>query len=238
MRKLLCIICLLIVAAATAQEQVRYRRFSIGLGYSPDFNYRQLDYTSSVKWAADVRNDREIPRLGHTAGLHLRWRWADRLTIESGLLYSDKGYRTRKQPLQWAGPDVSYPVSSRVVYRYQTFDIPLKARYYFTTGRWKYYLSAGLIMSRMIGCRKVLFSYFADGSSSRHRNLQDMGYAEFFFSGTVGAGTEYALSKKFTVYAGPSYRQAFSSLLVDNDAREYLYSIGLDMGVVMQFRKR
>lgn len=238
MKQLCLFVCMLWSVTVSAQEQVRFRRFSMALSYSPDFSYRQLKYSASDRWASDRRNDREQPRLGHTAGISMRWRWTERLTVESGVLYSDKGYRTGKEPLQWTSPDPSYPVSTRIVFRYETLDIPLKLHYYFTTGRWKYYASAGVIMSNVMGSKAVLYSYFRDGSSSKQTDKRNLGYADAYFSGVVGAGVQYTLAGKWAVYAEPQYRQAFTSLLIDDRAKEYLYSVGLNMGVVMQFRKR
>jgi hypothetical protein len=88
-------------------------------------------------------------------------------------------------------------------------------------------LSAGVFLSKKT---KVIATY-AGGDDAVHASSKQVGYARFNLSATIGAGIDYRLSKRFTVRAEPFYQRSLTSIVVDNSAREYLYSFGVTTGV-------
>jgi hypothetical protein len=102
MNRIFFLIVILLSNSAFGQDKVagKNRRFFIGVNFSPDYCYRSLskniDSISNSKWnyAKNIEDSVEIPKLGYTAGINFGYQIKSWLSIETGLQYSDKGYKT------------------------------------------------------------------------------------------------------------------------------------------------
>ncbi len=133
--RIITIILILIAFSGYGQtsDVVSAKKISLGLIFSPDYCYRVLN-SESRQVVVDVRNSGELPRLGFTAGLSLLLNPWKRVSVETGLLYSDKGMKTKIFDLR-SVPDPALPTSRvQFIYHYNYLDIPTKVNYVILKG--------------------------------------------------------------------------------------------------------
>src|SRR6187551_2022951 len=186
------------VGVCQQQNSISRRKTSLGISFSPEFCYRSLRYGDDVHWISDERNSRELPATGFTTGLNVRYLFRDDLSVDAGILYSDKSYRNRAEALTWIVQDPSLPATSEVTIHYQTIEIPLKAYYYFPRkqGRLKAFVTAGLAANVFLARRTALRIKYPDGHDVRQASAAELGYTAATFGMSVGAGVLYKCSAR------------------------------------------
>ena len=124
------LITLLIIQPLTVfcqtKDSTSFRKIKIGVAFSPDVCYRILNYNASNKWIADIINGEEIPKFGLTTGVNIQYSFSKKIALELGILYSDKGEKTKTTNLIWSTPNPAFPTKSNTTFHYQYSDIPLK----------------------------------------------------------------------------------------------------------------
>jgi len=214
------------------------RKFSWGLSFSPDNCYRSLNYRNSVQWLEAERNREEISKLGFTCGIRLSRRISEGISLDAGLLFSDKGEKTRWQHLNWVGGDVSRPLQSRVSFHYQYFDVPVKLNYYFKKNKLRFFVSAGISSNLFIRQRTVIYLKYENGDRTKTKNNEPAIYSRINFSLLVGAGLSIDLSKRLSLRIEPVFRRSLSPVIMNVPDKEYLYSVGLDIGIYLRLKNR
>lgn len=225
---------LLILPCVLMSQDPQYRKIKIGLSYSPQYNSRSLNFGQSNQWLEAIRNNKEVGKYGFTAGITLQYTINKKWAIESGLLYSDQGYKTKWEDLTWEEDDVALPKRAKTIYHYQYAVIPLKVNYYLRDARLKYFVSAGIIPHFLLSRRTVLKT---DGDD-KQTNSQRLGYAETNVQIMLGGGINYRLSKRFDFTVAPFYQRSLTSVSVYENEKEFLYSAGLQTAVAFSFYKR
>jgi len=131
MKYIVVIVTLLMPMLALGQstDSIKFKRYKVGILYSPDYCYRILSYHSSNKWVEDLRNNEEVSTYGYTAGLGIKIDLTRKIIMETGLLYSIMGEQTQNSNLVWATPNPELPVKSKTRYQFKYIQAPLKANY-------------------------------------------------------------------------------------------------------------
>jgi hypothetical protein len=210
------------------------RNFSIGLSVSPDYSFRTLKANASNQWFADSRNDIEIPKIGYTVGLKLHSGLNKRFSFEAGLLFSDKGERTRKTDLNFAQSKQALPIKSSMIYHYFYLDIPLKVRYYFlATGNGGFFVSAGLSPNFFLSQKSTSIVEYDDGHIKKNHSFRG-NLSRVNLSFTAGIGFQTDISKALYLSIEPTYRRSITSI-IDAEPKSYLFSAGLDLGLYYRF---
>lgn len=222
---------------AQKQDTLRPRKFSWGLTFSPDFCYRILKYRSSAQWIEDRRNAAEQPKLGFTFGINMNRLINERINIDAGFLFSDKGEKTRWMDLTWMeGGD--FPVKSRTIFHYQYLDIPLKINYCVLRKKIRLFISAGISSNFFIRQRTVLEMEYEGGRRTKSINNEQEVYSDVNFAFIFGFGISYDLTKRITIKLEPVYRQSICPVLVNMPDKEYLYSAGLTMSIYLRLKSK
>jgi hypothetical protein len=207
--------------------------FSIGLTFSPDYCYRTLKTDGSIaiyKWAAESRDTFEIPKFGYTTGLNFAVKFNKRFSLETGLLFSDKGEKTKRlSDLHAIKPDSTMPTAVSFIYRYIYLDIPFKVNYYILTKRTKLYVMAGISPNILLTQQTASVIEFNDGRKETNRS-HESGYLLVDLTVIAGLGFSYDLSDKLSFRLEPTYRRSITPIN-DGGIRSYLYSIGLTTGL-------
>ncbi len=211
-------------------------RFRLGISYSPYSCYRQSNYQDGNGWLNAILNNTEISKYGFCAGLAVQYRVSQKISIQSGIQFSDQGEKTIQIPSTWATAGLAYPVTSFAVYHYQFIGIPLVVNYCFPENKLTYFFSGGFSGSIFLNKRTTLILEYEDGHSKKASSNKDIGYAKFNLAAVIGFGASYDLSKILTFQLQPIFLQSLNSILIDKNAKVYLYSIGVNFGLLYSFK--
>ena len=226
------------VSLYAQQQTPEYKKWKIGLAYIPQYNNRMLHFSDENKWIQSLRDNEEISKYGFTTGATFSYTINNKWELESGLFFSDQGYRTKWQQLVWEIDDENNPVKSRTVYRYQYGAIPIKVNYYFNEGIARYFASAGISSNFLITRRTVVITETAAGERSRHASSQRLGFAEANLQAVLGGGLNYRLSNRFAMIIAPVFQFSLTSVSASKEDREKVYAIGLHTAVSYSFLKK
>ena len=240
MRRISYIFFIFFSCAALAQNQdtLKTRKIAWGISFSPDYCYRTLDYQNSAQWIEKKRNKEEVARIGFTFGINLSRKIANAFSMDAGLLFSEKGEKTKWEKLNWNRSEASFPAESRVIYRYQYFDVPLKLNYYLSKGKFRFFVSAGVSTNFFIRQTTVLQVREADGDKTANKSYEPGIYSRVNFAGLLSAGMSVDLAKRVSLRLEPIFRRSLSPVLVNVSNKEYLYSLGLNIGIYLRLKNK
>ncbi len=233
LKNTVCQITLFVFTVLTIQAQEPEKnsspKWSIGLSFSPDYCYRILksEYFSPVM---EYRDETEIPKFGYTAGIGILRRLHRKLELESGICYSDKGYKTDKQNLSWVNSELDLPSKYSIVYRYQYFEIPVKLNYYLLNRKILAFLTGGASVGIFNRQQTKLILEHTDGSKNSTLSENDLGFSALNFSIFVGGGILCPVSKSWSIRMQPLCRMALTPLRPTVGLKEKLFSTGLEVG--------
>ncbi|MBA3899252.1 MAG: PorT family protein [Bacteroidetes bacterium] len=221
-----------IVVFAQGQDFPSKRNISIGFTFSPDYGYRILkpDDSSTSNTIATNRDGREIPGLGLTTGINVSLKIKNRIHLETGLLYAEKGYTFQTPTFIYIGPvDPTIPKNAHLIYKYHYLDVPIKLNYYFLTGGLKLYGTAGISPNIFIG-NNVYVNYQNNTGNIHHGSNSSNNFNKINLAVITGLGLQYDLNNKLYIKAEPVYRRSITSIK-DAPIKEYLYSFGINSGI-------
>ena len=215
-------------------------RIAIGFSFSPDYNNRTLknnDGSSSSDHVINARNENEQGRISFTTGLYLNTKLSEKLEFQTGLLYSNKGYKIPKRvavfPVQPSGAPTHF--RSKACFNY--FEIPLKLNFITGKGKTKFIAGAGLVTNFLLNESDVITFYYVDGSEKNFDQSSGFDYKKFNLSSVISAGVEFKLKENITLRAEPTFRYGLLKI-IDEPVSARLWNVGLNLGVYMQLRKR
>jgi len=234
--KLLILLFVIIPLTSICQktDSTKTKRFSVGVTFSADYCYRTLNSDSASKWIADSRNNREIPKFGFTTGVNFAYRINKRITLEAGILFSDKGEKTRKDTLIYNPPtvqtDPSLPIRINYSYQYLYIDIPIKVNVNILSKRTKLYIFAGVSPNIFIIEKTISFPEYSDGEIKRRTSTSTSEYNLINLAVIGGLGFSYDFNKYIYLKAEPTYTRSITSI-THTPIKGYLYSFGLNVGL-------
>lgn len=226
-----------LIAKGQNSDSLRYK-WLVGVSFESNLSYRQLQYSGINQYIGNERNSDEIPKFGFNAGLNIRYQISSKWCMDGGIIYANRGYATREEELIWFPPNSSYPTKSKSMVSYHYIEIPVKVNYNFRIGRGKFYITAGVSLNNFTNKTTTLVVYQANGEPLRQKDQSNYGYQQDTYSVLLGLGVTIPVAKKIFLNIEPIYRQNFTSIMVDNTAREYFYSIGLNTRLLMGWKKK
>jgi hypothetical protein len=233
MRSLLLLMVILFPAMTFCQQEKSSRRLrSVGIVISPNHSYRTLNFAPSHEWIAEMRNNEEVGNFGFTAGFQAHYRLGSKLKFETGLLYSNKSLKTKYENLTWASSDPELPSRSKTIYHFKYLELPASVSYNFLViNRMSLFATTGLSANIFLSRKTTVAITYPDGNNSSHASSKQTGYSRFNLSAMIGAGIDYRLSKRITLRAAPIYQRSLTSIVADDDAKEYFFSFGVNTGI-------
>lgn len=237
--KILCILIAAIPFVANAQDAKKNnpgKNITVGFSFSPDYSYRTLknnDGSSSSEMIIDQRNDIEKGKLGFTTGLNLNIKVSKNLAIQTGIFYSDKGYRNPKQALSFSSPSPTEPTHVSTRYNLNYLDIPLKLNFISGRGKVTLIVGAGLAVNLFLNASTNVTYFYDDGREENRKQSSSVAYNKFNLSSLASVGFEYRLKDHISLRAEPTFRYGLSKT-VDQPIAEQLWSVGLNMSIYIQ----
>jgi hypothetical protein len=215
-----------------------FKKIFYGLSIEADYCNRQLFYGSINEKFAAIRNNEEQPGLGFTLGANVQYRLSEKITLESGILFSNFTINTKMKDLTWQSNKTDLPTKSQTVFTTQNFSVPLKVNYNVRVGRLQGYFTTGLSINYLFNSNTSITTYLPDNSSYVNSHDQNIGYETLSVSLLAGFGIVYPISNRLVLNIEPIYRQGISSIVEDKNANEYQYSLGLNAKVFYNLKKK
>ena len=209
------------------------KKVELGVTFSPDYCYRTIksDGSELGNWFTSSRDDHEIPKAGYTTGVEFVMHMNKRLAMETGVLFSDKGFKTKKTDFNPENTnDPLVPSSYRSIYKFQYLDVPFKANYYILTGKIKLIVSAGVSANIRIRMSSTSILYWDDGTSTVDSQNMDDNFRRINLAAIAGFGFHYDVTDKIGFRLEPTFRHSIISI-TDAPIKGYLYSAGIHAGV-------
>lgn len=236
MKQALFIVLLFSSFAATAQRMIKrnpakHQQLWVGITVSPDYNNRTLSSDGSM--AADIvkdsRDKREMGQFGYTAGLAVHYNLSEQWSIEAGVQYAQKGYRTKKENLVWQQPSPAFPTTSKFIYDYFFIDIPLQATYTTGTGNCRFFYSAGLALNIFLEGEATGIFEYANGSKDKSTGPATTNEKKLSLSPLLSAGIDYTFKPNMHFRLAPVFRYGITKM-IDAPVSERLWNAGLNLG--------
>ena len=229
-------ICLLLVMFSffnSNAQQSSKNKILIGYNFSPDYNYRVLknsDGKAINNVVIESRNKLEIAKFGYSTGVNLLFNCSKHLGLETGIQYSNKGYKTKNQELTFGTPDETQPTKTQFIYNYRYLGIPLKAKYFFGKNKIRFTSGVGFITNILVNANTKIKYEYKNGKKETETGPNNSEIKKINFLPVISVGVDYKLCNNMHLLAEPTYRY---SLLNTRSApvTEHLWNIGINVGL-------
>jgi hypothetical protein len=200
-----------------------FARFKIGLLVTPEMGYRIITikkdfadipyYQEMVK----MRNERDTPNLGFSAGVTASYNFSRKVSIEAGLQYANRGY-TREDPTNInINPETVFdapyfgkvPVAFIYKYDWNYLELPLRVVFTSGQGKLKFIATAGAAFGFVIRNKTTLLIEYYNGDLEEATNLVTKDFNQFTISPQLSIGADYQISSRFHVRVEPIARHSF-----------------------------
>jgi hypothetical protein len=211
----------------------KQRRFSIGINTSPDYCYRALtkndNSISDVIWnsAKNYEDSIEKPKFGYTFGINFCYQITKRVSIEAGIQYSNKGYKTI--PIETISSiDFTRVGKAKNIISHKYFDFPVKVTYIFFDKRIQFIASLGVTLNALV--KTSIYSIPEDKSKNEFNTEIDYPYEKINLSPTFSAGIKYKLKERMNLLAEPTVRYSILNIDQKSYKSTHLWNLGLNIG--------
>jgi hypothetical protein len=225
-----------VVLAFAQSTDSTFKRFAIGLEFSPDLSYRYLvSANKTTEFIVKDRNEYEVPKLSFTTGFSAVFKLKGRLYLEAGIQYSVKGEKYKRQ-VYFIAPqslyDPSIPANSdgsaKMEYNYKDIyiDLPLKLNYYFGTKKCVPFISGGISPN----------IFLTEKMEINHKDYGKHNYGYSFINpqAIFGFGVDFNL-KRIKMRIEPIGRCSVLPVIKNANIKGYFYSFGTNFGLYYRF---
>ncbi|MGB1206999.1 MAG: porin family protein [Chitinophagales bacterium] len=208
-----------------------FNKFQIGVNFSTDYNYRTLKATDAVSnFVKEERNLTEFPKISYTTGLNICFNFTNNIGVETGLQYSNKGYKNRAALFfeeDLLSSIVNPPLKYKLTYNFHYLDVPLMANFSFGKRKVRFISSVGLTTNFLIKqkSKSVLEGENAVFTTSNAFNKVN-------FSPTISFGIDYKINEMFNLRVQPTFRYGMAKIK-DAPVTAYLWNAGINVGVYL-----
>ena len=233
MKQLLLFLTIIVSFKVQGQNNKPIQKILIGFNFSPDYNFRTLknrNGESSADFTIKNRNDIETARFGYTTGINVGIFASQWVGFETGIQYSDKGYKTKNQDLVYFPPSPSSPTKAHFIYAYQYIGIPFKAKFYFGKGNVRFLSSIGLMTNFLLNVKQTTIVEYSNGKTEKNTQSITSSFKKVDISPIVSIGIDYKLNKKFHLLAEPTFRYGVIDTK-SSPVKENLWNAGLNIGI-------
>jgi Outer membrane protein beta-barrel domain len=233
MKKIL-LLCSCLFATITLLAQHKH---SLEIMASPDFSYRRLSSDNPADdFLIQIRSS-EQSAIYYRLGIAYVAAITPRFSTKIGAQFANMGYKSRKTTgLQWPSenqngtwvPDPTLPHEQQFIYQYRYLSLPVLLRYQQpSTRRISWYLEGGLSFNAYLDTKEI--SKTDIGRTSINGRTDQFENINYGFN--AGFGASYRLTEHWALFAQPTFRYFFTSLIANSTLNEYLYSGGLEVGM-------
>ncbi len=232
MKQIFLLITTLASFTVQGQETKPIQKILIGYNFSPDYNFRTLknnDGSSSSDLVIKSRNDIEISKFGYTTGLNVCINFSQQVGFETGIQFSNKGYKTKNQDLIYFPPNPGLPTKAKTIYSYQYIGIPFIAKFSAGKSKVRFLSSAGFMTNFLLNVKQTTTYEYSDGKTEEKAQSTTSGFKKVDISPLISVGIDYTLNNKIHLIAAPTFRYGVIKTK-DAPVTEKLWNAGLNIG--------
>lgn len=233
----------LCITTAFAQEEPKPEKpkFALGVNFSSGYAYRFIwlskDASSFTHKVKELFDDTEEGKFGYTTGLNFSWFPANRLTVETGIWFSNKGFDMKWFDLSNATAEPDPIGKAKVRYSLAYLSVPLKVNFNILTSPLTLFISAGITADYLLYAKSKQFLVYTDGHTDSHTSNSREGLKDLTMSALGSVGLEYTFLKHFRLRFEPTYMMNILKI-GSGDAGTYLWSVGGNVGMYYVFFRR
>lgn len=236
--KLINLFVILFFSIKLCAQKTQANKVLIGYNFSSDYNYRTLKNNDNTPMADVIiksRNQFEIAKFGYTTGVDLLFNCSKNWGLETGLQYSNNGYKTENQELSFGSPDETLPIKAQFIYSYQYVGIPLKAKYIFGKNNLHFISSVGFMTNFLVNEKAKIKYEYKNGREETKTESNNSDINKINILPVISVGVDYKLCKKMHLVVEPTYR--YSLLKLKNaPISENLWNMGLNVGLYYEIK--
>ncbi len=222
-----------------------FRRLQLGVNFSPDYCYRTLVggiQTDLGIFLVNNRNKYEEPKIGYTVGLNVCYQFTKCISLESGIQYSNKGYRTVQQGSEITFGDAidarhgfifdsnASPIKRlKFIDNYNYLDIPLKVNFCFGKKRVRFITSVGFVSSFYINKSITTVIVSEDGKRNRDTDVTTYyTFNKFNLSPMLSVGIDLKINNRNSLRIEPTFKYGVLKI-INTPLTAYLWNAGLNI---------
>jgi hypothetical protein len=226
MKNILIILLFLFVYQGFAQEENGVRKkWYFGLEASSFRSFRSLSGNSSTELVKNLRNGSEKPSVGFRIGPEIEYFLNTKLSLSSGIKFSNNQYRTNTTTLHWSDENQTQS-SAFVSYSYQYFEIPLKAKYTFhSSNNIDFFISGGLISNYLMAYQIHKHEEKNAVWTKSSKTYPDKSFTMFQIA--FQPGIRFRTNRSFQFQISIFHQHGISAVNPNYSLKEYLYSTGI-----------
>lgn len=212
------------------QDSKTLPKILIGFNFSPDYSFRShknSDGNSSTDLVIQNRKETELAKFGYTTGLNILFNFSQLIGFETGIQYSNKGYKTKKQDLIFIPPNPASPSKVRFTYAYQYIGIPLKAKFTMGKSKMRFLTSIGFMTNFLLNTKHTANYEYSNGSTEKKTESSSIKFNKIDISPMMSIGVDYKLNNKIHISAEPTFRYGVIKIK-DAPVAERLWNAGLN----------
>lgn len=239
MKSIIFLIAILASFTTQSQETKSLQKIFIGYNFSPDYNFRTLKKVNGISIDEIIlqeRNNNEVAKFGFTTGVNICIYLSQTIQLETGVQFSNKGYKTHKLDLYYIPENPSLPDKVKIIYSYQYIGIPLKARFSFEKNKVCFTSRIGFSANFLLGAKHSATYKYSDGKSEKKTETSNNDFRKLDISPEISIGIGYKLTNKIHLFAEPAFRYG---ILKTNKTtiKENLWNVGLNTGIYYVIKK-
>lgn len=228
-------ILLCLLHRAHAQEMKKHPRrekIALGFNFSPDYTNRTLKNNNggaSADMVINSRENTEIGKFGYTTGITISTQSGGHFSFESGLQFSNKGYRTKELEITSPFPDPNLPEKSAFKHNYYYIDIPFRVNFMAGKEKIKFIGATGIAVNFLVSSKDKITLIYRDGRTETRRGPAEPDYRNFNISPFISLGIQSQISTNAFIRIEPTFRYGLLKNM-DTPVTEYIWNAGLNIG--------
>lgn len=241
MKKVLYLFLFLIPICLSASDSTNttFKRWGVGLTFSPDYCYRIItsDGSMSMNNIVTFRNENEVPQYGITSGFNVNYFFTKHFSIATGINYSNRGYRTKyfSDFISPSGiPDPLIPTKINYIYNYNFIEMPLKINFVAGKKKLRFIASAGISANFLLFLKETRIAEYSDGRTITSYPKPQTGFNFSDLTMLLSAGSDINLTNKLNLRIEPTYRYSLG-IKQTSPIKEHLWSAGVNFGLYYKF---
>jgi hypothetical protein len=207
-------------------------KFRYGLTFSTDYSYRRLTVkpeNEAVAYIIPVRNKNESANIGYTFGLNIDYSINKLVSLETGLNYSVKGYKTNSQVLVFESQLGTTSFSEAIGFtNYHYLEIPIKAGFSFGKNKIQFTTGVGVVAGFFLKNTTKFDVKSANGNTTSYSDNNGIQYRKFNISPVLNIGIKYNINENSYLKIEPTFKYGLIAI-VDAPIKENLWSVGLNV---------